>query len=341
MFAIDYRPKRFQDVVGHTVVKKVFKAILKNPSSAPEVLLLVGEWGCGKTTVARIFGKYINCTGIKKPCYKCPNCMDSTLYHELDSSIMGNVQDTRRLQETLYYSIGKGYRVIVIDEIQVASKAAESSFLKVFENPPERTFFLLLTTNPEDVLKTIISRSMELNFYLLSDVEISKVLATILQKTNQTIPHNVMNVIVRRADGHARDAVILLEMALMVGAEDFIKTIRINDIQFTRLFEAIINGSDIIPIIDELVKSPISYLRVDLERSILSIFKQVFGNQEKLFNGIMDEKMAIRLLSYYTRFKPLLQKSTSEFYSTLLGLKTILTPPKKQSQNRIKDRFSK
>ncbi len=337
MFTFDYRPNKFGEVVGHKVVKKVLKAVLDNPESSPKTFIFIGEWGTGKTCLAQIFGRKINCVRKGKSCNNCKECLSLNLYYELDSSIMVNVASTRELQESLYYSIEKGYRTVVIDELQVASKAAQSSFLKVLENPPEKTFFFLLTTDADDILKPIISRSMELNFYLLSDAEISSVLDRILEKEQGFIEPEVRNVIIRRGNGHARDAVTLLEMALMIGGEEFLNTVKINDQLFSVYVKNLLNGdSNYEKIVEDLVKSPVAYLKVDLERFVMGLFKRMYSENKPIYDGKLTEKILMKFLQYYVKFKPLLVGSSSEFYSFLLGLKSVLKPTDNQKSNLLK-----
>lgn len=342
MFTIDHRPRKFDDVVGHKIVKRVLQEVLNDPVKAPKTFMLCGGWGLGKTALAQIFGKAINCISKHKPCFKCDSCINSALYQEMDSSVMGNVATIRELRDSWYYSIGKGYRVIVMDELQVASKSAQANFLKILENPPDNTFFFMLTTDPEDILKPIISRSMVLQFYPLSDEEMRKVIDGVLQKEVKIITEETYKTITRRASGHARDAVMLLEQALIIGESEFVANTLINDTFYEHYFKSCVEQTaDYEKYLDELIKSPVAYLKEDLERYILSVLKIVVGEGKSLFDGLLDEKKALTMLQYYVKIKPLLHRSSSDFYSALLGFKTVLKSQDKLKAATIPSRFTK
>lgn len=342
MYTIDHKPLTFTDVIGQDMPKKVLLAAISKPDTSPKTFLFKGAWGTGKTALATIFGKAINCVGAKKPCGICKYCKNSYSYQELDSSMMGNAQSVRQLRESWYYSLGDVYKVIVIDEIQVASSAAQAAFLKVLENPPEKTFFLLLTTNPEKVLSPIISRSMELSFNLLKPYELAQVVDRVLKIEKQNIETETRDVIYRRSGGHARDAIMLLEMALMVGEPAFLKTIQLNDKLLKKIFGAFINGKTSVAasLIKDLIKSPVSYLSVDLENFFALLAEKILGENNSLYRGKLDAKVYMKALSHYIRIKPLLRGSTSDFYTAMMGFSFPLSPSvsissSQQSQSRF------
>lgn len=343
MFTIQYRPDTFQDVVGQAIPKKVLNAILSNPEVAPKTYLLHGPWGTGKSCLAQIFGKAINCSSLKKPCNRCDNCKNLRLYQELDSAMTGNAKVIRDLRESWYFSVEKGWRVVVVDEIQVASPPAQSALLKVLEDPPKNCFFLLLTTNPEKVVKPVISRSLELTFNLLTDKEVEEVVNRTLRRESREISEEVMGVIVRRAGGHARDSVMLLEMALIVGEEEFLKAVVLSDRLYRRVVGNFLMGNKEAAgqAIKELMKSPVAYLKVDFERFVLLLFSKVVGEGVTLFKGALDESKLMKLLNYYVRIKPLLGSSSSDFASVLYGLGPILIPAEKEKSNDIRPIFQK
>lgn len=339
---ISYRPQKFSEVVGQTIPKRVLEAVLKDPEIAPKTYLLHGPWGTGKSCLGQIFGRAINCTASNKPCGRCDNCKNLLLFQELDSAMMGNAKAVRELRESWYFVVETGWRVILIDELQVASPQAQAAFLKVLEEPPENCFFLLVTTNPEKILKPVISRSLELTFELLTDEQIKEVVNGVLKRENRELDSELMSIIIRRAGGHARDAVMLLEMALMLGKDEFIRTMTLHDTLYKNMIGQFLHGNReaAIKVIEALLKSPVSHLKVDLEKFILLLLKKVLGEGVALYKGTLDEKKLMQMLNYYVKIKPLLNGSSSDFYSALLGFGSILYTTRKP-QEKLTPQFSK
>lgn len=337
MFTIDYRPSNMNDIIGQSVPKMVLKKVLQNPEGAPKTFMLCGPWGTGKTLIAQVFGKIINCSGVHKPCNVCNNCTDLKLYQELDSSIMGNVKAVRDMRDSWYYKLEKGWRVIVIDEIQIASNEALGGLLKILENPPDSTFFFLLTTDPDKIMNTIKSRSMILDFNVLSDKELTVIIDRILKLENSEISTDVREVVVRRAMGHARDCVSLLEQALILGEVDFLGSVRLNDKDLRKFFGRVLHldkeaSADIAK---SLCSSPVNHLRIDLERFFVLLMDKVMGEGKVLYKGKLDQAQLSQFFNYYIRVKPILNQSSSDFYSALMGFMSVVnTRIKPQSVTR-------
>lgn len=342
MYTIKHKPLTFDEVQGQESAKKVLKAMLRNPAIAPETIMFVGEFGTGKTLLAQIFGRAINCPSANPPCNICESCLKLRLYQELDSSIVGNAKSIRELRDTWHYSIEKGYRVIVVDELQVASAVAQAAFLKVLEEPPPSTFFFLLTTDSHKILKPIISRSLEIEFNLLSDVEIMEVIKRVALEEDTAVSPSVLDVIIRRSGGHARDAVILLEKSIILGKEEFLKTVTLNDKLFKRMFGFMLNGNRkaVTGTITQLLQSPTAYLKVDLENFIMILFNAVLGEGKPIYKGLLTETKLQSVLNYYIRIKPLLSSSTSDFSTALTGFHSVLKPQTEQVTGQI-DRFAR
>lgn len=238
MYIQEYRPKTFSEVRGQSLPLKVLKYIAKNPDNVCRSIILSGERGTGKTTCARIFAKAVNnpkrtgdadlenefCNSIVR---------GSTLYQEYDSAIVGNVESIRSLRETFAFSITKGYRVILFDEIQESSPQAQAALLTVLEECPKGTFFLFATTNPEKLLPTIISRSIKLDFKTIDENELVDHLKSICEKESIDYTEDVLHMIARRTSGHARDSVNQLEMLKILGVEEYKRDYRylLSDIQ--------------------------------------------------------------------------------------------------------------
>ena len=162
------RPRKIREVAGQQLAKQALLAMANAPEESPRVVILHGTYGIGKTTLARAFARTVNCKcrvdgdacGI---CEVCSGTVEDTQYYEeYDSSIMGSVEDIRRLREYFDYNSDDGYRIITIDEAHLLSRQAQSALLKVFEEVSSRVFFILCTTEKERLLQTIQSRSMDL-----------------------------------------------------------------------------------------------------------------------------------------------------------------------------------
>jgi DNA polymerase III subunit gamma/tau len=241
MITQEYRPKTFKDVAGQKHVVETLKCIAKNPENSPKTIILQGEFGTGKTTCARILARALNCPNAVngEPCGNCPVCNSdldiSPFYMEYDSAVIGNVDTIRGLRDTFYYNSDKGYRVIVLDECHLISKQAQAALLKVFEETKGRLFFILCTTDAQELLPTIRSRSLELRFNLIPEEDLKKNILGICEKKNITIPEDVLNVIILRSLGHARNAQMLLDRYILLG-DSFMASVRTNQDDFVKLF---------------------------------------------------------------------------------------------------------
>ena len=229
MLSQSCRPQKFSDVAGQNLSKKLLKSIIKNKDEAPHSIVLFGPFGTGKTTQARIFAKALNCPNSKnqEPCLKdsCPICSqdleNSNFYVEYDSSVVGNVSKIRELRDTFYYTTQNVYKVIVFDEIQLASSMAMSALLKVIEESPKNVFFIFATTHIDRLLPTIRSRSLEIRVETVSIKDIVNNLKNICKIRNITIEEKTLELIAVKSKGHMRNAHMLLDNYLLLGEEDF------------------------------------------------------------------------------------------------------------------------
>ena len=240
MITQQYRPKTFKEVAGHKNIVDTLKCIAKNPENAPRTIILQGEYGTGKTTNARILARALNCPNAVngEPCGNCPVCNSdldiSPFYSEYDSAVIGNVESIRDLRETFYYNSDKGYRVVVLDECHLISKAAQAALLKVFEETKGNIFFLLCTTDAQMLLPTIRSRSLELRFNLIPDVYLKENLKGIAEKENIQIDDETLDLIVSRSEGHARNAQMLLDRYQLLG-DVFKESVKSTKDEFAKL----------------------------------------------------------------------------------------------------------
>lgn len=225
------RPQTFDEVAGQKLNINILKAIVKNPKQSPRSLIFQGQFGTGKSTMARIFARALNCLhphADGSPCMRCDNCKEDILntyyYQEYDSAVVGNVDKVRELRDTFQYTVDTGYKVILFDEIHLASSTAQSALLKVIEEVSGNVFFIFATTDVDKVLSTIRSRSLELRFDIVEESEILKNLRSVADKNGIQIEDKVLKVIADRSGGHMRNAHMLLDKYALLGEKDFLST---------------------------------------------------------------------------------------------------------------------
>ena len=216
-----YRPQQFADVVGQKHIVRILQNSLAH-HRVSHAYLFSGERGTGKTTVARILAKAINCLeGVQpEPCNRCANCLqvgsDSFLdLIEIDAASNTSVDDIRDLREKVRFRPSTGrYKVYIIDEVHQLSRSAHNAFLKTLEEPPDHAIFILATTDPHRVLPTIRSRCQHLRFRRHTHVDTVETLARIAEAEDVMVAGGALHLIARNADGSLRDAIGLLDQAI-------------------------------------------------------------------------------------------------------------------------------
>ena len=211
-----YRPQTFDDVYGQTnIVNTLKNAIINNKLS--HAYLFCGPRGTGKTSVAKIIARTINCENLvdATPCNKCVNCTQNTTdIIEIDAASNNGVDEIRELKNkiSLVPTYGK-YKIYIIDEVHMLTISAFNALLKTLEEPPKHIIFILATTDPEKVPPTIISRCQRFDFKRITIDAILNRLKQICKEENIEIEDNALYEIARISDGGLRDAVNLLDQA--------------------------------------------------------------------------------------------------------------------------------
>ena len=222
--AARYRPQNFAQVAGQDMVKAVLSraAAEDRPAAA---YLLSGTRGVGKTTIARIFAKALNCQHAPgpEPCNQCEQCRKITQgvhvdVTEIDGASNNSVEDARSLRETIGYAPMEGrYKIFIIDEAHMLTRNAFNALLKTLEEPPERVVFIFATTEAHKFPITIVSRCQHFVFRHLSEEALYAHLTAVLRKENAAFEEGAVRLIARRAAGSVRDSMSLLDQTLALG----------------------------------------------------------------------------------------------------------------------------
>jgi DNA polymerase III subunit gamma/tau len=215
-----YRPQTFEEVVGQQhIVITLQNAIKTNKLS--HAYLFSGPRGTGKTTVAKILGKAINCTSNEgKPCETCASCQSINKGNhpdiiEIDAASNNGVDEIRELIDKVKYApLELKMKVYIIDEVHMLTTGAFNALLKTLEEPPAHVMFILATTEPHKVIPTIISRCQRFDFTKVSTYEIKDRLEAILKKENVHVENGVTKLVAHLADGGLRDALSILEQVM-------------------------------------------------------------------------------------------------------------------------------
>lgn len=214
-----YRPVRFDEVVGQQHVSQTLKNALQTDHLA-HAFLFCGPRGVGKTTSARILAKVLNCLDRTKdyePCNECRSCVsfdsDSNIYiRELDAASNNSVDHIRALNEQARIPLDKGKsRVFIVDEVHMLSQSAFNAFLKTLEEPPERTVFILATTEKHKIIPTILSRCQVFDFRRIQPGDIVTHLRGICAREGIEAEEDALHIIGQKADGALRDALSIFD----------------------------------------------------------------------------------------------------------------------------------
>ncbi len=221
-----YRPQTFDQVVGQKVAKKILiNSIIENKIN--HAYLFYGIRGTGKTTLARIFAKSVNCENKidHNPCNKCEMCVsinNGSAFDviEIDAASNNGVDEIRLIKEnTTFLTTSSKYKVYIIDEVHMLSKAAFNALLKTLEEPPKNTIFLLATTEIHKIPQTVLSRTVVVNLEIMSNDDINEGLEYILTQEGVIYDKDALKYITMTSGGSLRDAISALETTLLYNNE--------------------------------------------------------------------------------------------------------------------------
>lgn len=272
-----FRPKTFNEIIGQDHITTILKnQILQSRLS--HAYLFTGTRGTGKTSLAKVFARAINCLNPTEaePCNECENCLEAMSGKavdiiELDAASNNSVDNIRELRDKAIYLPTKlKYKVYIIDEVHMLSKGAFNALLKILEEPPKHLIFILATTEPERIPKTIISRVQRFDFKRIDDSLIAKNLSRVLDNIGKKYEDEAVQIVARAGAGSMRDALSMLE-----------STISYSD---TLTKESVLKA---LGLLDE------SYSTGIVEAIFTRNLEKYYANLDKLFLDGKDEAMII------------------------------------------------
>tara|TARA_B100001057_G_C22819116_1_gene938696 strand:+ start:82 stop:1734 length:1653 start_codon:yes stop_codon:yes gene_type:complete len=222
VLALKYRPQIFEDLIGQEIVSETIINSIKS-NKIPNAFLFSGIRGIGKTTIARIVAKSLNCTnGIENKCKgKCNNCDAITNSNhidvlEMDAASKTGVDDVRDLIEfSRYGPTSSKYKIFIIDEVHMLSKQAFNALLKTLEEPPEYLKFIFATTEIKKIPITVVSRCQRFDLSRIKSTELFEFIKKIKDKENGKVTDEALKLIVKISEGSVRDSLSLLDRALL------------------------------------------------------------------------------------------------------------------------------
>jgi len=277
--ARSWRPKTFSELVGQDHVVKALTHAL-DQGRLHHAWLFTGTRGVGKTTIARIMAKALNCTGAdgsgkmtSEPCGKCPACMEIDAgrfvdYIEMDAASNRGVDDIAALLEKAAYAPSNArYKVYMIDEVHMLTNHAFNAMLKTLEEPPEHVKFILATTDPQKIPVTILSRCLQFNLKQMPVALIVEHLEKVLVAEKVTYEVNALRVLAKAAQGSMRDALSLTDQAIAYAAgkvtEESIRSMlgTLDDAYLIRILDCLIakDGASLLAVANEMGERSMSF----------------------------------------------------------------------------------
>ena len=298
VLALKYRPKKFEDLIGQNIVAETIINAIKS-DKIPNAYLFTGIRGIGKTTIARIVAKSLNClNGIEKLCSEklCDNCQaiaDSSHIDvlEMDAASKTGVDDVRDLIEfSRYGPTSSKYKIFIIDEVHMLSKQAFNALLKTLEEPPEYLKFIFATTEIKKIPITVVSRCQRFDLSRIKSSELFEFIKKIKSKENGKVTDDAIKLIVKISEGSVRDALSLLDRGLLsIGKNDEL------DLALAQKIFGYFDKSQLINILKLILKGE--------EKKVLDAYRQLYnqGVEPKIFiNDFLEILYYFKNINYLT-----------------------------------------
>jgi DNA polymerase-3 subunit gamma/tau len=307
-----YRPQKFTDLIARESVSKVLMNEILNKNIA-NAYIFFGNKGTGKTSIARIFSKAINCLDLEKngdPCNKCVNCVainNSNFMDllEIDAASNRGIDDIRELKDKIQFApvMGK-YKIYIIDEVHMLTKDAFNALLKTLEEPPKNVVFILATTEINKVPETIISRCQRFDFLNASYQDLSDQLNKVIKLEKIKIDDSIKELIITVADGSFRDTMTNLQKVLAIYSEnltykDVVTILNFPDIEFIKIIWKDLFEGNLDTILDNFekntiniisfIKNSLDFIKKVLVNRILS--KKYYDIDDEIFENISTQKI--------------------------------------------------
>jgi len=302
VLALKYRPQKFDDLIGQEVVAETIINSIK-ANKVPNAYLFTGIRGIGKTTIARIVAKILNCThGIENECQgKCSNCEAITNSShidvlEMDAASKTGVDDVRELIEfSKYGPTSSKYKIFIIDEVHMLSKQAFNALLKTLEEPPAYLKFIFATTEIKKIPVTVISRCQRFDLSRIKSSELFKFIKGIKEREGGKVSDDALKLIVKISEGSVRDALSLLDRALLT-----LDSNKELDLKSAQNIFGFFDKSQLIELFEFILKGD--------ENKVVEIYRKIYdqGVEPKIFiNDFLE------LLYYFKNINSLTLESTN------------------------------
>lgn len=319
--ATDYRPYTFSEVVGQDSVVAALKGIAAAPGVKVRVILLLGSFGSGKSTLSRIFGKAVNCETFKKTgdvCKlgeECPACKEAQLknsqtYLEFDSTRFGSVDDIRNM-DGLFSASVSGRRVINMDEVHVCSRQAQSALLKVFEEGVKDTFFVLTTTDA--VLDTIKSRAVILPIGTIPLHLIKQRVKEVAESRGIEITDSELDILALKSKGPMRDALSILEHYELAGPVALKTSLRLLKKYVVKCIQKQFS--------EETLQEILLYPITDVRGSISVMCKDFFVSENVVDQQMRKAGYQHKIFSFF--YNPVAQEAMKDEYGIEILLRSL------------------
>lgn len=311
-YATLYRPTTFSEVVGQDIPKAVLLRIAASPTVTARCIFLKGQYGCGKTTLCRIFARAVNCEEFRKTgevCNSCDSCHEvdapnSQLYFEYDATVCQDIETINKLTERLQVLPPAGKRrVVVFDEVHAAGSKVLNALLKLVEEGIPSTIFVFAST--ESILPTLESRSICLDITTVPPSLMAARVQEVAQKENLTLTPSALSSICSKSGGHMRNAMSLLQLYSLAGEQALASSYNLLIKFFSQCLKH--NTEEASSTLLSILKFPVT----DIRASIYSFLRNTYNaTKESPLYSLQQSGMVNKLFSFF--FSPVAQAAIQD-----------------------------